>query len=326
MEEKAQSFYSDMSEPSLQLPFDLMQKWLNKRNCTLDYKNYDDKFAWCKDVRELGYRLIFFGDEVHHVYELIDKELSRQIIYQLYVIGKSTCSLGYISSSSYKLKYAFCDIPDYPNLNNTVYKKKPIYPLREADKIAKYCNVSLDAATTILWHTGGVPRYMNTPNDLPISHTDYYINIDKNPVLASLLTLFYLKYVPSNPLAIITLKWTELFTNQCLSSEFAACIDAYSESYFFHASGAKEIQLLLPYTISFIVEYFKLSSGYLDQLVFTWLTEKTFTSMGHFMESVILSKHSDDLELGEYNGVMGSELVDGVYQVTGASDAVGNRF
>eukprot|EP00834_Sanchytrium_tribonematis_P006483 NODE_481_length_6950_cov_0.533353.p4 type:complete len:252 gc:universal NODE_481_length_6950_cov_0.533353:5560-6315(+) len=112
---KARSFYRDMSV-SEELPFDTMQKWLNTQGSTLDYSTYDDWFAWFRAVREEGFRLFYFVDEIHNVYELTDKEFSKIIIKQLYVIGKSTCSLGFISSSSYKwTKYAFSDIPDYPN-------------------------------------------------------------------------------------------------------------------------------------------------------------------------------------------------------------------
>eukprot|EP00835_Amoeboradix_gromovi_P002654 NODE_155_length_16773_cov_0.488785.p2 type:complete len:537 gc:universal NODE_155_length_16773_cov_0.488785:10562-8952(-) len=318
----AQSFYSDMSQPLSKLtsPFDKIQNWLEKKGCNLKHDDYDQKLDWFAALRAQGFRLFFFADEIHHVYELNDKTSSQEIIYQLYVIGKSTTVLGFISSSSYKLdKYAFSDKPDYANLNNTVYTRKYVYPLREANQIANYCGVALGAAADILWKTGGIPRYMNSVNDECISEKDFGTYINKNDTLASILTMFYLKYDDSNPLSIITLKWAELFTSQSLPGEFYACISEYQESYFFHSSGIQELQLLLPFTITYIVNYFKLKSDYLDFLVFNLLTEKKFTSLGHYMESVIL-KHSDDLQIGEYREQEGTELVDGVYQITGAED------
>ena len=323
---KAHCFYSDMSQPlqSLQSPFDRIQAWLIEQDCDFHYKGYDQALDWLRCIKNKGFRFFFFADEIHHVYEceIVHKLKSMEIIYQLQIIGKSTCSLGFISSSSYKLtKYAFKDIPlGYSNLNSTVYTKKNIYPLRDADRIAEYCYVDLNAAAGILWHTGGVPRYMNSPNELPISKSDFWTYIDESPLLASVLTIFYLRYNSSNPFDIITLKWPELFTNQCLPGEYSRCIEEYSESYFFHSiPDNMEIQLLLPYTITYIVEYFSIKSAYLKKLVFILLTEKKFISMGHYMESVILKNHSEGLDLGVYRE-QGTILTDGVYQMMGAND------
>lgn len=58
---------------------------------------------------------------------------------------------------------------------------------------------------------------MSTPNEQPISEKDFwkYVYIDNNLVLASILTtnMFYLKYDDSDPLAITTQKWTQLFVS-----------------------------------------------------------------------------------------------------------------
>ena len=134
-----------MSQPiqTLQTPFDRIQIWLTGRGCDLKYEKFDQALDWVKAVKDKGFRLFFFAGEIHHVYkcEAIHKLKSMEIIYQLQIIGKSTCTLGFLSSSFYKLtEYAFKNILlGYLNLNNTVYTNKYIYPLRDAEYIVKYC-------------------------------------------------------------------------------------------------------------------------------------------------------------------------------------------
>eukprot|EP00835_Amoeboradix_gromovi_P005455 NODE_513_length_7367_cov_0.288663.p1 type:complete len:590 gc:universal NODE_513_length_7367_cov_0.288663:4095-2326(-) len=304
-------------------------------------QNVSDVDFYSELYTRYGFKVAYFSDEIHHVYDWTSKEHSIQCINDIYHMAKGSGYYSIITSSSLKLKKrAFADFGNYPNLNKTCHIEWSLNPIRTKEFITKYMqrydlvpeHITDINIQEVFKYTGSIPRLLDSYNfdshHTPISQQDLYEYMDDDPILNKICFLFLellhgTNYKSCNYFTLPKLNTESIFEyiNDCPKGDILRCLSDFRDNDLFYSQNHIVYEFLYPHLYSYLSGYFQTKPTLKSKLVWDLILRPTDPSLGHYGEREILEK-SELLGLGVYKNVIkeDSTIEDGVYRNGGSAD------